>query len=194
MPKDRITHRNKTNKGQHRRQQTDGEGRGCMDNSHVTQMKNWWIMKSNRWLKFGDIKEETESRTVTAKNPTISTNYFKNDIMKEETDSKCQLCTQHEETTDHLTSGSSILVKNEYLMRHDKIYAHLHYSICKSPGIKMTDIWYTPTPTPVHECEDVTTNRLDVIIKKKKRNIRGWTIKFTNSPSYACRGSTGQKL
>ena len=91
--------------------------------------------------------------------------------MKEESDSKRQLCTQHEEITDHLTSVCPILVKNEYLMRHNKVYAHLHYSICKALGIKTTDIWYILTPTPVCENEDVTANRPDVIIKHKKRNI-----------------------
>jgi hypothetical protein len=30
----------------------------------------------NQWLKYGDIKEETESRSVAAKNQTISTDYF----------------------------------------------------------------------------------------------------------------------
>jgi hypothetical protein len=89
--------------------------------------------------------------------------------MKEEIDSKRQLRTQHKETTDHLTSGCPILVKNEYLMRHDNVYAHLHYSICKALDIKTTDIWYTLSPTPVHE--RVTANRPDVIIKNKKRTI-----------------------
>jgi hypothetical protein len=103
---------------------------------------------------------------VAAKNQT-STNYFKNKIMKEETDSKRQLCTQHEETSDHLTLGCPILVKNEYLMRHDEVYAPLHYSICEALGIKTTYIWYTLIPTPVHESEDVTANRPDVIIKNK---------------------------
>jgi hypothetical protein len=90
--------------------------------------------------------------------------------MTEEIGSKRQLRTQHEETTDYLTSGCPILVKNEYLMRHDKVYAHLHYSICKALDIKTTDIWYTLSSTPVCEHEDVTANRPDVINKNKKRN------------------------
>jgi hypothetical protein len=47
------------------------------------------------------------------------------------------LCKQHEETVDHLTSGCPILAKNEYLMRHDKVCTHLHYSICKALGTEM---------------------------------------------------------
>jgi len=76
--------------------------------------------------------------------------------LKEEINSKCWLCKQHEETIDHLTSGCSILVQNKDLMRNDYIYAHLHYSICKALGTETTDEWYTRTPKPVCEQEDVT--------------------------------------
>ena len=75
--------------------------------------------QSYQWLKPGDIKGKTENSTVAAHDQAISTNYFKHKILKEENDSKCQLCEQHEQTIDHLTSGCSILVQNEYLMRHD---------------------------------------------------------------------------
>jgi hypothetical protein len=80
----------------------------------------------------------------------------------EEIDNKCRFCKQHEETIDHLTSRCSILVKNEYLMRHDKVCAHLHYSICKALGIEMTHKWYTD--------REVTAKRPD-IIKKKRENM-----------------------
>ena len=63
------------------------------------------IEQSYRWLKSGDIKGKTESTKVAAQDQAISTNYFKNKILKEEIESKCRLCKQHEETIDHLTSG-----------------------------------------------------------------------------------------
>jgi predicted aconitase len=69
----------------------------------------------------------------------ISTKYFKNKILKEEIESKCRLCKQHEETIDHITSGCPILAKKEYLMIHDKVCAHLRHSICKALGIETTD-------------------------------------------------------
>jgi hypothetical protein len=103
--------------------------------------------QSYRWLKFGNIKGEIVSTIVTAQDQTISTNYFKNKILKEEIASKCWLCKQHEETIGHLTSECTILVKNEYLMRIDRVGAHLHYSICKALGIKVTDKLYTHTYT-----------------------------------------------
>jgi len=87
------------------------------------------IEQSYRWLKSGDMKGETESKIVAAQDQAISTNNFKNKILKEEIESKCRLCKQHEEIIDHLTSGCPILAKNEYLMRHDKVWIHLQYSI-----------------------------------------------------------------
>ena len=67
------------------------------------------IEQSYRWLKSGDIKGEAESTIAAAQDQAISTNYFKNKILKEEFESKCRLCKQYEETIDHLTSGCPIL-------------------------------------------------------------------------------------
>ena len=97
------------------------------------------IEQSYCWLKSGDIKGETESTIVAAQDQAISTNYFKNKILNEEIKSQCRLCKQYEETIDHLTSGCPILAKNEYLMRHDEVCTHLHYSICNDLGIEATD-------------------------------------------------------
>jgi len=71
---------------------------------------------------------ETRSAIVAAQDQTISTNTFKNKILKEENDGKCRLCKQHEETIDNLTSGCPILAKNLYLMRHENVCAHLQYA------------------------------------------------------------------
>ena len=80
---------------------------------------------------------------VAAQDQAISKNYFKNKILKEETESKCRLCKQYEETIDHLTSECPILGKKEYLMRHDKVYSHLRYSICKALGTENTNSTHT---------------------------------------------------
>jgi hypothetical protein len=75
------------------------------------------------------------------------------------------------------------LAKSENLMRHDKVCAHLHCSICKALGIETTDRWYTQKPKPVYEERDgtvlwnhtvhtdreLTANRPDIIIKNERR-------------------------
>jgi hypothetical protein len=141
--------------------------------------------QSYRWLKFGDIKRKPESTIVAAQDQAISTNYFKRKILKEEIGSRCRLCKEYEETINHLTSGCPILAKNEYLIRHDKVCTHLHYSICKTLGIETTENWYSHIPKPVCQHEDITIlwnqgiqtdrevlkNRPDVLIKNMKDKI-----------------------
>jgi len=56
------------------------------------------------------LKTITEEQ-VAAQDQAISKNHFKNKILKEEIDDKCRLCTEHEETINHLTSGWCILAK-----------------------------------------------------------------------------------
>jgi hypothetical protein len=141
--------------------------------------------QSYRWLKFGDIQGETESTIVAAQDQAISTNYSKRKILKEEIESRCRLCKEYEETIDHLTLGCPILAKNEYVIRHDKVSTHLHYSIYKTLGIETAENWHSHTPKPVCQHEDVTVlwnqgiqtdrdvlaNRPDIIIKNKKDKI-----------------------
>jgi len=43
------------------------------------------------------------------------------------------------------------LAKNEYLMRHDKVCTHLHYSICKVLGIENKDKWYKHMPKKLQQ-------------------------------------------
>jgi hypothetical protein len=47
------------------------------------------------------------------------------------------------------------LAKSEYLMRHDKVGAHLHYEVCKAIRIER-EMNYTHTHKPVCEHEGVT--------------------------------------
>ena len=85
--------------------------------------------ESYRWLKSEDIKGETESTIVAAQDQAISTNYFKNESLKEEKASKGRLYKKHEKSIDHLTSRCPILVKNEFLMKNDKVCTQFHYNM-----------------------------------------------------------------
>jgi hypothetical protein len=141
--------------------------------------------QSYRWLKFEDIKGETESTIAAAQDQEISTNYFKRKILKEDIESRCRLCEEYEETVDHLTPGCPILAKNEYAIRNYKVRTHLHYSICKTLGIETTENWYSHIPKPVCQHEDITVlwnqgvktdrevlaNKPNIIIKNKKDKV-----------------------
>jgi hypothetical protein len=51
------------------------------------------------------------------------------------------MCKEYEETSDHLISGCPTLAKNGYVIRHDEVCTHPHYSICKKLGTETAENW-----------------------------------------------------
>jgi hypothetical protein len=114
---------------------------------HNLDIKLMDIEQLYQQLKSEDIKGETESSIVAAQEQAINKTILRIKFLKEKTDSKFRTYRQHEEAIDHLISWCHIVANNEYLMRHDKICAHVYYSICKALGIETSDILYTHTHT-----------------------------------------------
>jgi hypothetical protein len=83
------------------------------------------------WLSKGDLKAETEGEIVAAQDQAIQTKYCATKILNTETDSKCRLCQQFDETIDHIILACPILAREQYIKRHDSVRAHLHFNICK---------------------------------------------------------------
>jgi len=102
------------------------------------------------WLSKGDLKAETESEIVAAQDQAIQTKYYTTKILNTETDSKCRLCQQFDETTDHIISACPILAKEQYIKRHDRVCVQLHFNICKETGIQLDKKhWYEHVPKSV---------------------------------------------
>ena len=89
------------------------------------------------WLSKGDLKAETESEIVAAQDQALNVKYYATKILNTETDSKCRLFQQFDETIDHIISACPILAKEQYVKRHDKVTAQLHFNICKEIGVQM---------------------------------------------------------
>jgi len=60
-------------------------------------------------------------------------------ILQTETDSKCRLCQQFEETAEYIISVHPVLAKEQYIKRHDRVCAELHFNICKEMGGKLNN-------------------------------------------------------
>ena len=56
------------------------------------------------WLKKGNLKRETESLLIAAKNNAPRTNHIKARIDKTQQKSKCELCGGRDETINHIIS------------------------------------------------------------------------------------------
>jgi hypothetical protein len=65
---------------------------------------------------------------VAAQEQALQTKYYATKILNTETDSKCRLCHQFDETIDHIIPACPILAKKQYIKRHDKVSAQLHFN------------------------------------------------------------------
>jgi phospholipid N-methyltransferase len=85
----------------------------------------------------GDLRVETESEIVAAQDQALQTKYYATKILNTEIDSKCRLCQQYDETVDHIISACPILAKGQYIKRHDRVSAQLHFNIRKETGVQL---------------------------------------------------------
>ena len=113
------------------------------------------------WLSKGDLKAETESEIVAAQDQALQTKYYATKILNTETDSKCRLCQQFDETIEHIISACPILAKEQYIKRHHRVCAQLHFSICKDTWVKLDKKhWYKHVPTSVETSQGGKVNIL----------------------------------
>ena len=135
---------------------------------------------TNKWLS-SNLKGETEGLLVAAQDQAINTRNYQKVICGQQVESKCRMCSQHEETVDRIVSGCEVLAKTEYISRHNNAAAYLHWSVCKDHDIEITDKWYEHVPEnvihnkdnnitimwdmPVNTDRTITANRPDIIVK-----------------------------
>ena len=80
---------------------------------------------------------------MTAQDQVLQTKYYATKILNTEIDSKCKLCQKFDKTIDHIISADPILAKEQYIKRHDRVCAELHFNICKETGVQLDKThWY----------------------------------------------------
>ena len=102
--------------------------------------------KTGIWLRKGKFKRETESLLIAAQNNAIRTNIIKARIDKTQQNSKCRLCRDRGETTNHIISECSKLAQKEYKTRHDWVGKVIHWEMCKKFKFEHPNKWYNPSP------------------------------------------------
>ena len=136
------------------------------------------------WLRKGNFKRKTESLLITAPNNAVRTNHIKARIDKMQQNSKCRLCSDRDETINHIISECSKLAQKEYKTRHNWVSKVIHWEMCKKFKFDHTNKWYMHNTAAVLENDthkhlwdfDIQTDHLisawrpdQIIINKKKR-------------------------
>ncbi|KAF7218105.1 putative LOC107393841-like protein [Nothobranchius furzeri] len=137
---------------------------------------------THQWLRSAGLKAETEGLLIAAQDQSLSTRLYHHKIMKDGTDPMCRMCSQYEETIDHIVSGCPTLARTEYIHRHDRAASYIHWKICKHFHLPAADKWYEhqpPTVTennniavlwdmPINTDREIMANRPDIVIKNKE--------------------------
>ena len=98
---------------------------------------------------------------MAAQDQSLQTKYYATEILYRETDSKCRLCQQFDETIDHIISACPLLAKEQYIKRHDKVCAQLHFDIYKETGVQLDNKhWYELAPKSVETSQEGTVTIL----------------------------------
>ena len=147
--------------------------------NNITQKKTW------TWLRKGNLNREMESLLILAQDNAIRTNHIKARIDKTQQNSKCRLCSDRDETINHIISECSKLAQKEYKVRHDWAGKMIHWEMCKKFKFNHTNKWYMHSLAPVLENDThkllwdfniqtdhlIPARRLDLIIIIKKKRI-----------------------
>ena len=137
--------------------------------------------KYKHWLR-SDIKGETEGLFITAQDRLFIREIVKK-IVGNKIYSRFRMCYKGSETIDHIASGFEVLVDAEYIIRHYKAAAYLHWNTCNDLGIRTSENWYEHQPDTVtvtntetytvlrdmtvQTDEHMRANRPDIIITDK---------------------------
>ena len=108
------------------------------------------------WLSSSGLKPASEGFIFAAQDQSLPTKYYRKRILKQNTDGKCRMCHNQNETVAHLMSGCGALAATEYTWRHNRIGHYIHLELCKHFNITTsTKNWYDYSPAPVTENEQV---------------------------------------
>ena len=144
---------------------------------------NMDLDKTHRLLKAAGLKVKTDGFIIAAQDQSLPKGWYQHNILKKpDMDPKCTLCGLFDKIIDHLVSGCPELAITEYIHRHNKAAADMHWTICKEFGIEVKERWYEHEPKTVtekdsisivwdihiHTDKTIAASRLDIVLKNKK--------------------------
>jgi hypothetical protein len=116
-----------------------------MHGQYIKKMDRQLISEEDTFLCLpkGGLKAENESEIVAAQDKALNTKFYTTKVLHTETDSKCRLCQQFDEKMEHVISACPMVAKEQYVKRHNRVSAQIHFNICKEIGVQLDKKhWY----------------------------------------------------
>jgi len=79
----------------------------------------------------GRSEREAESDIIAAKDQALQTKYRVTKILQTDTGGQCSICQLFDEAVEHIISACPILAEENYVKKHDRVCAQLHFNVCK---------------------------------------------------------------
>ena len=108
-------------------------------------------------------------------------NHIKAKKDKTQQNSKCRLCGDRDETTNHIIKKRNKLALKEYKPRHDWVSKVIHWELCKKLKFDHTNKWYMHNPETLlgfwHTNRSPNLGKMThLIILKKGELAELWTL------------------
>ena len=120
-------------------------GRFKQQINNISHDKTW------TWRRKGNFKRETESLYNGSTKQNHKNHHIKARIDKTLQNSKCRLCSDRDETINHIISECNKLAQKEYKTRYDWVGKVIHWEMGKKFKFDHTNKWYMHNPAPVLE-------------------------------------------
>ena len=89
--------------------------------NNISHQKTW------TWLRKANLKREPESLLIAVQDNAIRRNHIKARIDMTQQNSKCRLCSDRDQTINHIISECGKLAQKEYKARHDWVGKVIHW-------------------------------------------------------------------
>jgi len=98
------------------------------------------------WLKQARFKKETEALIMAAQEGALRLNYIKHTVDHTTNSGKCRMCQQFYETVEHVVCGCPKLARSEYIVRHNRVGALVHWGLARKWGFQTHEKYYHHVP------------------------------------------------
>ena len=100
-----------------------------------------WIMRSLDLFGISLVLIQFLKSCMSLWDQCLPTRSYRLRIIKDGTNPMCRLCGKFEETIEHITDGCHTLAVKEYIHRHYRLAAYVHYKILQHYNIQVGDDW-----------------------------------------------------
>ena len=85
---------------------------------------------TNQWPRSAGLKAETEGFFVAEQDQSLFTRNFQANILHNGDNIRCGFCNTSTKTINRVISGCTILARNEYTNRYNRVGQYIHWKIC----------------------------------------------------------------